>query len=263
MRLTCATDRIRQQLGVTVAFAGTVLPSTAVLLNNFAGASTGALPGVALRYNQGLGGRAIALRRPVAVDDYCASKEITHHYDLVIRREGLRSMAAAPVVIDRKPVAVLYAAFRTDEVVGDRLQSGLNDEARSLEQELLSLDAIRKPDRPCEEISRMEGRVHAAFRELRVLSRTVADPELQQRLREIAGALAAREVPPRLPTALTAREVDVLALAGAGLPNRSIASRLGLTVNTVKGYMKSAMCKLHASTRLEAVVAARRVGLLP
>ncbi|WP_374613760.1 response regulator transcription factor, partial [Gordonia sp. (in: high G+C Gram-positive bacteria)] len=45
--------------------------------------------------------------------------------------------------------------------------------------------------------------------------------------------------------------------------NARIAETLGVTVYTVKGYMKDAMRKLGASSRLEAVVTARSAGLLP
>jgi DNA-binding NarL/FixJ family response regulator len=57
--------------------------------------------------------------------------------------------------------------------------------------------------------------------------------------------------------------VDVLACVAAGATNGVAAERLGLRPETVKGYLRSAMRKLGAHTRWEAVVAARRVGLLP
>ncbi|GAA2927833.1 hypothetical protein GCM10010446_10440 [Streptomyces enissocaesilis] len=44
--------------------------------------------------------------------------------------------------------------------------------------------------------------------------------------------------------------------------NAGAGERLGLRPETVKGYLRSAMRKLGAHTRLEAVVA-RRAGLLP
>lgn len=62
---------------------------------------------------------------------------------------------------------------------------------------------------------------------------------------------------------LAPRELDVLACVAAGATNAVAADRLGLRPETVKGYLRSAMRKLGAHTRLEAVVAARRAGLLP
>ena len=59
------------------------------------------------------------------------------------------------------------------------------------------------------------------------------------------------------------RETDVLAAVASGATNATAAARLGLRPETVKGYLRSAMRKLGAHTRLEAVVAARRAGALP
>jgi DNA-binding CsgD family transcriptional regulator len=49
----------------------------------------------------------------------------------------------------------------------------------------------------------------------------------------------------------------------SGATNAAAADRLRLRPETVKSYLRSAMRKLGAHTRLEAVVAARRAGLLP
>lgn len=49
----------------------------------------------------------------------------------------------------------------------------------------------------------------------------------------------------------------------AGATNAVAAERLGLRPETVKGYLRSAMRRLGAHTRGEAVVAARRAGVLP
>ncbi len=62
---------------------------------------------------------------------------------------------------------------------------------------------------------------------------------------------------------LSARETDVLAMLGAGLSNRAAAESLGISLHTVKSHVKHLMTKLDATTRHEAVVTARRRGLLP
>ncbi len=59
------------------------------------------------------------------------------------------------------------------------------------------------------------------------------------------------------------RELDVLAQVALGCSNAEAGRRLSLLPETVKSYLRSAMRKLGASTRFEAVVAARRQGLLP
>ena len=62
---------------------------------------------------------------------------------------------------------------------------------------------------------------------------------------------------------LTPREVDVLSQVALGCTNIEAGQRLSLRPETVKSYLRSAMGKLDASSRHEAVVTARRLGLLP
>ena len=61
---------------------------------------------------------------------------------------------------------------------------------------------------------------------------------------------------------LTAREVDVLELLAEGLPNKSIAVRLGISDQTVKFHVASICGKLGAANRTQAVRLAVRRGLL-
>ena len=53
---------------------------------------------------------------------------------------------------------------------------------------------------------------------------------------------------------LTAREHDVLSLITAGLPNRDIAARLGLSLNSVKTYIRTAYRKIGAERRTQAML---------
>jgi two-component system, NarL family, response regulator YdfI len=61
---------------------------------------------------------------------------------------------------------------------------------------------------------------------------------------------------------LTPREIEVLRMLAAGLPNKSIANRLGVSAHTVKFHVGSIMAKLHASSRTEAVTEGIRRGLI-
>jgi len=63
-------------------------------------------------------------------------------------------------------------------------------------------------------------------------------------------------------TVLTPREVEVLGMLAAGLPNKTIARRLGVSAHTVKFHVGSIMTKLHASSRTEAVTDGIRRGLI-
>ena len=58
---------------------------------------------------------------------------------------------------------------------------------------------------------------------------------------------------------LTAREVEILALLEEGLTNQQIASRLTLTVHTVKNHVHSLLAKLGVGSRVEASRVARAI----
>jgi DNA-binding NarL/FixJ family response regulator len=61
---------------------------------------------------------------------------------------------------------------------------------------------------------------------------------------------------------LTPREREILAMLAEGLPNKLIASRLGISDHTVKTHLEAIFDKLGASNRAEAVARAVRSGLL-
>jgi DNA-binding NarL/FixJ family response regulator len=63
--------------------------------------------------------------------------------------------------------------------------------------------------------------------------------------------------------ALTARERDVLSMLAAGLNNRAIAARLGISEHTAKFHVSQILAKLGAGTRAAAVSIAMRRGLIP
>lgn len=74
------------------------------------------------------------------------------------------------------------------------------------------------------------------------------DPQLA------ADAIAAGDSP------LTPREADVLLAADGGAPVEDISTRVSLSPGTVRNYLSSAMTKLRASNRHEAVEIARSRG---
>jgi DNA-binding NarL/FixJ family response regulator len=61
---------------------------------------------------------------------------------------------------------------------------------------------------------------------------------------------------------LTRREIEVLELLAEGLPNKAIASRLGISDQTVKFHVSSIYGKLGAANRTAAVRRAVRRGLI-
>jgi DNA-binding NarL/FixJ family response regulator len=63
--------------------------------------------------------------------------------------------------------------------------------------------------------------------------------------------------------ALSSREQEVLSLVAGGATNMEIASRLHLSIHTVKSHMRKILAKLHQERRYEAASYARRKGLIP
>ncbi len=61
---------------------------------------------------------------------------------------------------------------------------------------------------------------------------------------------------------LTARELEVLSLLADGYSYENVAARIGITVNTVRNYVRSIYEKLHVHSKSEAVSKALRAGLL-
>ena len=62
---------------------------------------------------------------------------------------------------------------------------------------------------------------------------------------------------------LNTREIEVLRLLDRGLSNKQIARNLGVSINTVKWYLKSIYVKLSVTRRGESVSEARRRHILP
>jgi len=84
----------------------------------------------------------------------------------------------------------------------------------------------------------------------------VAEPELSAS----SGAQASGS---ELVEPLSGRELEVLQLIAQGLTNREIASRLFLSLNTVKAHTRNIHGKLSVHSRTQAVARARAWGVLP
>nr|WP_202482371.1 helix-turn-helix transcriptional regulator [Streptomyces sp. SID5594] len=263
---------LRRTSGLPVAFGGLLSDARHARIAELDGARTGALRGLVISAGSGLGGKAIALARPCAVTDYPVSRHISHEYDTAVAAEGLRSVVAVPVVVRRTVRGVLYGALRTPVSLGDRTFDAAVAAARDVEQALAVRDEVREllaltQEQAAAGPGAWED-VREAHRQLRALAPRVADPALRDALLAVCGRLASASGARATPAAamevrLAPREVDVVACVAAGATNAAAARQLGLRPETVKGYLRSAMRKLGAHTRLEAVVAARRAGLLP
>lgn len=80
-------------------------------------------------------------------------------------------------------------------------------------------------------------------------------------LREFAHKLSSDKKEEERET-LSDREKQVLSLVAEGLINRDIATRLGLSENTIKYHLKNILQKLHMRNRAQAVAYAMQSGLL-
>lgn len=262
------------QVGLPVMFGGTVTDDT-LRLTEFVGTRTTHLAGLSIPPRSGLGGRVLAHRRPFAVSDYGRSTTITHHFDRPVHSEGLRSILAVPVVVDGDSRAVLYAASRACTPVGDRATDAIVAAGRRLGAEIAIRDEV---DRRVQLLRSMDTsttngmsaeELRDVHTELRTVAQNVEDAGTRNKLRALSQRLAAAMTPPaddrdRTDTpGLTPREVDVLAAIALGCTNSDAAQRLSLGAETVKSYLRSAMRKLDAHSRHEAVVTARKLGLLP
>ncbi|MFF4535550.1 response regulator transcription factor [Streptomyces aureus] len=275
VEVRAALVRLRRATGLPVAFGGLVDPGARLVrISELSGTATPALRSLAVSSGNGLGGKAVALARPCAVSDYPASRQISHEYDVAVATEGLCSVLAVPVVVRRRVRGVLYGALRTARPLGDRVLGEAVAAARDVEQALVVRDAAHEALGVVREAGPAAGaRADGAWEEvreahgtLRALAPRIADPGLRAELLSVCGRLAGAVAPSAgaaHAVGLSPREVDVLACVAAGATNAAAAERLGLRPETVKGYLRSAMRRLGAHTRLEAVVAARRAGVLP
>lgn len=89
-------------------------------------------------------------------------------------------------------------------------------------------------------------RVHAGQRPARPAADTTTAPD--------------RDAAPSV--RLTQRQLEVLALLCEGLPNKLICRRLNIATGTVKVHISCILRELGVRSRLQAVVAAQRCGLL-
>jgi two-component system nitrate/nitrite response regulator NarL len=78
----------------------------------------------------------------------------------------------------------------------------------------------------------------------------------------VSGAPASLPDGESLVEALTAREREVLQLMAQGLPNKTIATRLGISPHTAKFHVAAVLAKLGATSRAEAVTLGARRGYL-
>lgn len=261
-----------RETAAPIVFGGEIHDDT-LLLSEFVGTKTAGLRGLPVLRSSGLGGRVMDLRRPISLADYRNATSITHHYDEPVTGEGIRSMFAVPVVVGGHSRAVLYAATRGGPL-GDRTAEVIVRASKRLATEIAVRDEVDRRLRmlgvmpPVQTASaEMLEELRSIHADLRGLAGAVGDDRTRAHLHEMSARLVRvitgeRAADPSPCPQLSRRELDVLSEIALGCTNIEVAQRLSLKPETVKSYLRNAMTKLDAHSRHEAVVTARRLGLL-
>jgi len=154
-------------------------------------------------------------------------------------------MLAIPINRDGVIIGVLYAGVRRPEYVGDRGRTGLHNLAKLF---AATLPLRAQPS----ELADDEKHAHSSVHDSAVLGCCKG--------KESGNGSTHRPV--LLGGDLSDREKRILGLLSEGISTKEIASTEFLAVNTVRSYIQSALWKLGANSRLQAVAIARDVGLI-
>ena len=176
----------------------------------------------------GVASRVLHLGGSVTLKNYAHESGSSQHLvEVFAEREGAYGMLAVPIQQSGAVIGILYGGVRRPEYIGDRGRTGLHNIANLFAGTLPSAAA-----EPC-------------------------CPD---------GAAADRvsSEPHHMPLGcdLSDRERSILRLLSKGLATKEVAAAEYLAINTVRSYIQSALWKLGANSRLQAVAIAREVGLI-
>jgi DNA-binding CsgD family transcriptional regulator len=253
--------RLRRTAGIPVVFAG-LRDRDVIQVTESVGHQTAALRTITVTPQRGLGGLTWLNKRAGLVRDYGSASEITHDFDDQILGEGITDLAAAPIVVDGAVRGLLYAGWRGGGGhLGEHAVHALSLEAGRIASELRIRDEVDRRVAAITAREQAQAPVPDWIHELRDIAAESADDETRRRIGQLVDQLDVRDRRGAEPAiALTPRQLQVLSLVAMGFGNRVVADRLGLTVDTVKTYLRAAMVRLGARTRHEAVVKARSAG---
>ncbi len=251
--------RLRRATGIPVVFGG-LRDQGAIAVTESVGHQTAALRTITVTPQRGLGGLIWLNKRTTLIRDYGSASEITHDFDDQILGEGITDLAAAPIVVDGSVRGLIYAGWRGGGHLGEEAVAALSVEAGRVATELRTRDEVDRRLGAIAAVQQSQVQTVEWLDEIRDIAAVSGDDETRRRLldlvEQIGGARSSGE--PSVP--LTPRQLEVLSLVAMGFGNRVVADRLGLTVDTVKTYLRAAMVRLGAHNRHEAVVKARAAG---
>lgn len=250
------------------------------------GGRTSALDALRVERGRGLGGKVLATESVTSVVEYVAADSITHEYDVPIEEEGLCGMLCVPLVIREEVIGVAYVSDRGPRTYSDVMIDRVLSSVESAQIALALADRSKRLTEAAVEAERartvraLDSAVGEHLGAIVEIARTIADdPASSAHLLAQAASIidtsalatsVLRTSGQQLPEAgrcghaaeLSPRELEVVQLASRGLSNPEIAKELFLARGTVKAYMESALQKLDARNRVEAVMIAARSGLL-
>ncbi|MCT1447302.1 LuxR C-terminal-related transcriptional regulator [Brevibacterium casei] len=271
-----AVDSLHANGTGDVVFGGMV-EEGAVAVEAVAGASRDGLASLIVSTGRGLGGRALTEGTPQLTRDYEIDPFITHHYDEEVLGEGIQVLIAVPTLLGGEVTGMVYCGHRKAYAEAAPQTGDLVRRVRQLSVDLGRL-GLRRPQpvtpvvEPLADLdSSSREALRRTFAELRAIRSDVADDATRERLTSIETRLAdilsghnPESAPePTTSVSLSPRETDILSHVALGWSNARIAEALGLRESTVKSYLNTAMVKLTARTRHEAVSIARAAAILP
>jgi len=194
----------------------------------------------------GVASRVLNLGGAVTLKNYALESGSSEHLiDVFAHQEGAYGMLAIPINRDGVVIGVLYAGIRRPEYIGDRGRTGLNNLAKLF---AATLPLRAQPS----ELATDEKHAHSSVHNSTLLGCCKA--------KESGNGSTHRPV--LMGGDLSDRERSILRLLSQGTSTKEIASTEFLAVNTVRSYIQSALWKLGANSRLQAVAIAREVGLI-
>ena len=221
--------RLRTATGVDATMAGPVtLTGRRLVVTDLYGLLTSTMRGLVVTPGAGIGGKALQMAKPVAVNDYLHSMVVSHHFDHKVAQEHIHGAFAVPVRVGHDIQAVLYGLTRTAQPLGDRVLATAALVAAGVGRELAieievarRLRAIEQQRQHCD---RTTDNFREIYEELRSIAHATSDQLLRDRLIGVCDRLAPQIKPTATRTPLlTGREHEVLARIALGHTNHEVA----------------------------------------
>ena len=112
-------ERLPDEIGIDVAWIGELDPTGSIVLGHAIRTQTDVVEGLVVPPGVGLGGHVMQTGRPQWVANYPDASDLTRPFSTQAHREGVKGMAAVPLVHAGRWLGILYAAHRAETRYGD------------------------------------------------------------------------------------------------------------------------------------------------